>query len=184
MNIKLIVAGLFIASVYYVVAVRHCNPFAHYIEDDIPLRKFDGELTTMKDLAGENGTIIVRLTTTCVHCISQVRSMAQLGDSLRKFNVNIIAIVGGPDNGTIKKWAEMNEMPWSWKRVYWYSDLYDDLWYKEDFVPYIIYRDRDHKIFRHQIGVTPVSEIIDAIGNMLETYDEFKDINKAQQHIL
>ena len=37
--------------------------FAKKIADDVPFRKFDGEITSMKELQGENGTLILRSTT-------------------------------------------------------------------------------------------------------------------------
>ena len=64
MNVKvLLFLAILVAAGYYAIEVKGFNPFAKKIADDVPFRKFDGEITSMKELQGENGTLILRSTT-------------------------------------------------------------------------------------------------------------------------
>ena len=181
MNIKpLLIIAILIAAGYYAIAVKHFNPFAATIEDDLPFRKFDETITSMKDIQGENGTIIIRLSTWCPHCIEQLHNLYPITEPLQEYKLNVVAIVEGPDKETIKNWSEENMMPWSWKRVYWHDGLTEGLNIKKEVTPYVIFRDRNKKQFLYKPGFMPLQEIIVNINKMLATYEEFKDFEKPE----
>ena len=65
MNIKfLLFLAILVAAGYYAVEVKGINPFAKKIADDVPFRKFDGEVTTMKNLQGESSSSFMAPTET------------------------------------------------------------------------------------------------------------------------
>ena len=105
MNIKfLLILAILVAAGYYAVEVKGINPFAKKIADDVPFRKFDGEVTTMKDLQGENGTLILSMSTWCPHCVEQLVNVYPLNEGFQQYKINVVLIVHGPDrDATILK---------------------------------------------------------------------------------
>ncbi len=185
MNIKtLLILAIITAAAYYAIAVKNINPFSEKIKDDLPFRKFDGEVTSMKDLAGENGTLIVHLGTWCPHCREQLINIYPLDEGLKEFKINVVLIVSGTNNDEIHDWAYQYQVPGNWKKVYWHDGLTEGLKIKKDAVPYIILRDRNGKIVHNQSGVHSINNLMDITGAMLESYDEFKEKMKEPIHPL
>ena len=175
MNIKfLLFLAILVAAGYYAVEVKGINPFAKKIADDVPFRKFDGEVTTMKDLQGENGTLILSMSTWCPHCVEQLVNVYPLNEGFQQYKINVVLIVHGPDRDAIHEWAGQYQVPWNWKKVYWHDDLTDLLKIKKNATPYIILRDRNKKIVYSESGMHPMDRIMDITGEMLMTYEEFK----------
>ena len=91
MNIKfLLFLAILVAAGYYAVEVKGINPFAKKIADDVPFRKFDGEVTTMKDLQGENGTLILSMSTWCPHCVEQLVNVYPLNEGFQQYKINCL----------------------------------------------------------------------------------------------
>lgn len=183
MNVKvLLILALLIAGGYYAVEVKGLNPFAKKIKDDVPFRKFDGEITSMKDLAGENGTLILRMTTWCPHCVEQLVNVYPLSEGLQnEFKINTVLIVHGPDKDAIHEWAGQYQVPWYWKKVYWHDDLMDMLKIDKDVTPYLILRDRNGRISYAGAGVHSINQLMDITEEMLMKYDEFKKLDKEMR---
>ena len=185
MNIKaLLILAIVAAAAYYAIAVKKINPFSNKIEDDVPFRKFDGEVTSLKELQGENGTLFVLLSTWCPHCLTQLVNIYPISEGLENEKVNIVAIVSGPDNDTIHNWAAQHQIPWSWKRVYWHDGLTEQLKIKKNSTPYIILRNRNKEIVHNEPGVHSLQQMMDIIADMFETYDDYKEKFKEPVHPL
>lgn len=182
MNVKvLLFLAILVAAGYYAIEVKGFNPFAKKIADDVPFRKFDGEITSMKELQGENGTLILRMSTWCPHCAEQLVNIYPLSDGLQQLKINVILIVHGPDRDAIHEWASQYQVPWNWKKVYWHDDLMDMLKIEKNATPYVILRDRNKKIVHSQSGVHSMNQMMDITGEMLMTYEEFKKEVESQK---
>lgn len=171
---KILILLLIAVSVYHIYTKKWFLLSDGKIRGDIALNGLNGQVKTLDECAGENGTMIFYMSTWCPHCAEEITRIKELQNFLRIHKIQVLIGMYGPSNDVIHKWVAKQDFPWDWKTFYWEEKFEKDFYIKDHLVPYLTTRNKKGINTFSKAGAFYTDQLTEIATQMLESNQDSK----------